>query len=220
MYTALHKNSPPSPEPSFPAGPDSALCRAAHAYAQRVSPPFLFNHVMRTFAFATVVGARGPRYDPEVLYVACVLHDLGLCDAVPTSSRFEVDGADAAKAFLAEQGMTAGDLDLVWDAIALHTTAVVPQRKSPEVGLVQVGAAIDVGVLPVDMVDAAALDEILDQWPRLGFKRALIQLLTRRLQVDPRAANSHVIADVGCRHVEGFERPNFCDVVGQSAFAE
>lgn len=189
-------------------------------YARRVSPPFLFNHVMRTYAFATVVGARGPAYDEELLCVGCVLHDLGLCDSVPTSARFEVDGADAAKEFLAQQGMQESDIEIVWDAIALHTTAIIPQRRSPEVALVQVGAALDVGVMPLEMVDDAALEEILDQWPRLGFKKAIIELLARRLGADPRAAASHVISDVGCRHVEGFVAPNFCDIVEQAAFAQ
>ncbi|MGH1348393.1 MAG: HD domain-containing protein [Nannocystales bacterium] len=200
--------------------PDSPLCVASRAYAERVSPPFLFNHVMRTYAFAATVGGRGPTYDAEVLYIGCILHDLGLCETVPTNERFEVDGADAAQEFLTRQGMPERQVELVWDAIALHTTAVIPQRKQPEIALVQLGAALDVGVVPLEMLSPGALEQILDRWPRLGFKQALMELLKQRLLDDPRAATSHVIADVGCRHVAGFETPNFCDTVAHSKFAE
>jgi len=200
--------------------PDSPLCVASRAYAQRVSPPFLFNHVMRTYAFAATVGGQGPAYDAEILYIGCLLHDLGLCETVPTHERFEVDGADAAKEFLTRQGMPEHQIELVWDAIALHTTAVIPQRKQPEIALVQLGAALDVGVVPLEMLSPHALEQILDSWPRLGFKQALVDLLKQRLLADPRAAASHVVADVGCQHIPGFSAPNFCDVVAHSQFAE
>ena len=35
--------------------PDTEICLAAMALARDHSPPFLFNHVMRTFAFGRAV---------------------------------------------------------------------------------------------------------------------------------------------------------------------
>jgi len=37
---------------------------------------------------------------PELLAVATILHDLGLTDRYTAESRFEVDGANAARSFL------------------------------------------------------------------------------------------------------------------------
>jgi len=47
--------------------------------------------------------------------------------------RFEVDGANAARAFLKERGIATLQLQLVWDAIALHNNpAPSLSTKSPK----------------------------------------------------------------------------------------
>ena len=124
--------------------PDTAVCLAAMALARDHSPPFLFNHVMRTFAFGRDAGAlRSVQYDKEMLFLGCVLHDLGLIEKFIGENRFEVDGADAAADFLSRQGYSDRKIATIWDAIALHTTPGVPQRKQPEIALLQLGAGID-----------------------------------------------------------------------------
>src|SRR5688572_17221629 len=131
--------------------PDSPLCEGATELARRVSEPFLFHHVMRSWAYAEWLGQRrGGKHDREVLYVATVLHDLGLTELAPVRERFEVEGADAAKEFLARQGMSERALELAWDAIALHTTAGIPVRKQAEVALCHLGIACDIRGLPDD----------------------------------------------------------------------
>jgi HD superfamily phosphodiesterase len=68
------------------------------------------------------------KFDSELLYVAALFHDLGLVDAYHTDTkRFEVDGADAARDFLRSHGIPEPSADLVWQAIALHTTPGIPQ---------------------------------------------------------------------------------------------
>ena len=51
-----------------------------------------------------------------------------------------MDAADAAATFLAAQNVEQSRIDRVWDAIAPHTTFSIPQKKSPEAALVQIGA--------------------------------------------------------------------------------
>src|SRR5207237_1821497 len=76
-----------------------------------------FNHAMRTYAFGKIVGERrGLRFDRELFYVAAVLHDPGLTDQAIASTRFELEGADAAKELLAREGMADADVDVVWEA--------------------------------------------------------------------------------------------------------
>ncbi len=200
--------------------PDSALCLAATDYARRVSPPSLFNHVMRTFAFGAVAGdAGGLVFDRELLYIGSVLHDIGLTDSAPHRARFEIDGADAAREFLSREGMRDADIDLVWEAIALHSTFGLPQRKRPEIALVQVGAAIDIGFAPVALV-GGALPAILEAWPRLHLKRELIELVERTYDRNPAVAlQSQVVADIMERR-RGIRAPNLCDVVASAAFTE
>src|SRR6202789_1189984 len=82
--------------------------------------------------------------DSELLAVAAVLHDLGLTDRYAAESRFEVDGANAARAFLMGRGISAPQIQLVWAAIALHTTPTLALHKEPEVVMTHSGIAVDV----------------------------------------------------------------------------
>ncbi len=85
--------------------PDTEMCVAAMELARDHSPPFLFNHVMRTFAFGRDAGVmQGAQYDAEMLFLGSVLHDLGLVERFIGEDRFEIDGADAAASFLSRQG--------------------------------------------------------------------------------------------------------------------
>ena len=65
---------------------DSEIARLATEVSRKQSPPYLFNHAVRTFLFGSLMGrATGQKFDEEVLYLACILHDLGLTE------RFEGD---------------------------------------------------------------------------------------------------------------------------------
>lgn len=201
--------------------PDSPICIATTEYAKRVSAPFLFNHVMRSYVFGELAGQSGAKkYDSELLYIGSVLHDIGLTDDMPANERFEIEGADAAQVFLSQQGMDDKSIDIVWDAIALHTTFGIPQRKQPEIALVQAGAALDVGVMPIDMIPPDFLERILDAWPRLNFKNAIIEALGGMMKRNPNAAQSNVVSDIAERTIPDFPRFNICDAIHGSGFHE
>lgn len=194
--------------------PDTELCRAAAELARRVSKPFLLNHVMRSWIYAEWLGQqRGAAYDREVLYVATVLHDLGLTDVVPVQWRFEIEGADAAKEFLARQGMAERRIELVWDAIALHTTAQIPLRKGPEVALCHLGIAHDIRGASKELTAAGVDERALAAYPRLALPTELVGSLVELYRKNPAAAASHAVADACDRLVPGYRRFNLCDVL-------
>jgi hypothetical protein len=197
--------------------PDSELCRASIEYARAVSEPFLFHHVMRSAIYADQIGrARGFQYDREVLCVSAVLHDLGLTRVAPVEARFEVEGADAAKEFLARQGMSERYLEIVWDAIALHTTAEIPLRKGPEIALCHMGIATDLALLPPGVVTDEVIDRVLDAYPWLDIGETLLASVVGLYERNPKAAMSHVVADTCERRVTGFRRFNFCDHLAET----
>lgn len=202
--------------------PDTPVCLAASELAQTVSEPFLFNHVCRTYAFGKLVGHAGEmKYDDEAFFVAAMLHDLGLTNKFAnTTHRFEVAGAEAAKLFLSERGWSDSRIELVWDAIALHSTPDIPQMKRPEIALVQAGAGLDVGAIPLDAISPEVMEQVLTSWPRLGFKNAMLEAVAAAAKRNPAAAFFTFVGDVGERHVEGFAPPNFCDVIQGAGFAE
>ena len=200
--------------------PDTSVCIAALELARNHSPPFLFNHVMRTYAFGQTAGAlQGTPYDEEMLFLGSVLHDLGLVETFIGEDRFEIDGADAASEFLSKQGYSDRKITVIWDAIALHTTLGVPQRKQPEIALVQLGAGIDVGAIPRSLVTPESVEIILAEYPRLGFKKAFLEALGAVVRRKPMTGVINLMGDVG-REQEHLPIPGFCDVIMHSEFDE
>ncbi len=103
--------------------PDSKMAREATQLVRDTESDLLFNHSRRVFLFGALTGERKQlKYDPELLYIGAMFHDMGL--VAPYSSkdeRFEVDSANAARDFLRQHGVSEEDVDQVWDAVALHT---------------------------------------------------------------------------------------------------
>ncbi len=117
--------------------PDSEICQKATQLVAAVSPTFLCNHCLRTFLFGDLLGQRdGLKCDRELLYLGAVMHDLGLTDRFDGEQRFEVDGADAARAFVLEHRLPDEKAEIVWEAITLHTSLGIASRKQPEIALV------------------------------------------------------------------------------------
>lgn len=200
--------------------PDTDICVAAMELARDHSPAFLFNHVMRSHSFGQAAGAlQNATYDPEVLFLGSVLHDLGLVEQFIRDDRFEIDGADAAADFLSRRGYPDRKIALIWDAIALHTTFAVPQRKQPEIALVQLGAGIDIGAVPRALLSAEAVEMILSEYPRLGFKQAFLDAMAAVIRRKPHTGAFNLMTDVA-RERECCSMPSFCDIVHRAEFAE
>ena len=126
--------------------PDSKIAREAAELVRQHESEMLFNHSVRVFLFGAMKGIRqNLKFDSELLFVAALFHDLGLVDAYHTETkRFEVDGADAAREFLKSHGIPELKADLVWEAIALHTTPGIPKYMRPEIALTNAGVLVDV----------------------------------------------------------------------------
>jgi HD superfamily phosphodiesterase len=96
--------------------PDSALGREATEFVREASTPLLFHHSRRVFLWASLQAERlSLGYDPELLYVGAMFHDVGLLEGHRSKhKRFEIDGANAARAFLERHGLPEENLKTVW----------------------------------------------------------------------------------------------------------
>lgn len=125
--------------------PDSQLAREVAQLIRDTESELLFNHSTRVYLWGALLGKRnGVAFDPELLYVASMFHDIGLTSAYRESEmRFEVDGANAARDFLRSHHVDEADVAKVWTAVALHTTPGIPEYMHGEIALMQAGAGMD-----------------------------------------------------------------------------
>lgn len=202
--------------------PDSALASEATEFIRSESGPLLFHHSRRVFLFGTLQGRRrGLEADPELLYVGAMFHDLGLVEAHRrTDQRFEVDGADAAHAFLGRHGFSEADRRAVWLAVALHTTPGIPEHLEPEVALVTAGVETDVLGLALDAIDPQVVREVTEAHPRPDFKEAILRAFLDGMKDRPDTTFGTMNDDVLAHFVPGFRRADFVEIIRGSAWSE
>jgi HD superfamily phosphodiesterase len=200
---------------SLIAIPDTRLAREATELIRSVESDLLYHHSLRVYAFGALQGdRRGLSYDPELVFIGAMFHDIGLVEGHRSADdRFEVDGANAAREFLAGHGVTGDALRIVWDAIALHTTPGIPQHKEPEVALVTAGVELDVLGFGYDDISADDREAVLAAYPRIDFKESIIQAFADGMAHRPETAFGTVNADVLAEKLPGYEPPNFCAII-------
>jgi hypothetical protein len=201
------------------SAPDTELTRKAASLIECVHNKPLLHHLHRTWWFAEFIGRkRGLKYDREAVYLASVLHDLGLTETYGADQRFEIDGADAASRFLLSHGYPESKAELVWDGIALHSSAGIADRKQPEIALIYIGAHVDVFGLFLDEITPSLVDDVLQLYPRIGMKAAFQEAVAEVVRKKPHTALGTGLVDVGHRHVHGFECANVCDLINDAPF--
>jgi hypothetical protein len=200
---------------------DTPLVRDAVEVSRSLLEPYLFNHVMRSWLFGILLseGVK-PAPDPELLALSAVLHDLGLTNRYAAEDRFEVDGANAARAFLKERGISTQQTQVVWDAIALHTTPTIALHKEPEVAMTHTGIAVDVLGVGLDRIPQDKQRAVLTEFPRLAFKNQFQACLCNVVRRKPATTFDNILRDFGSRYVEGFTPPNFADLFANAPFSE
>ncbi|MCJ0765546.1 HD domain-containing protein [Variovorax terrae] len=199
--------------------PQSQLAREITELVRDTASPLLFHHSSRVYYFGALAGKkRGLKFDPELLYCGCMFHDMGLTHRHSSACcRFEVDGANAARNFLHGHGIAQQDIDLVWTAIALHTTPGIPEFMHPVIALVTAGVEMDVlGLTYADYSDAER-EAVVAAHPRgPHFKEDILQAFHDGIQHKPQTTFGNVKADVLADKDPAFQPMNFCSVIRRS----
>ena len=196
--------------------PDSKLAREATELVHDTESTLLFNHSTRVYYFASLAGKRRRlKFDPELLYVAAMFHDMGLTPRYSSESdRFEVDGANAARGFLRQRNISQPEIDTVWTAIALHTTPGIPQYMHPVVALLTNGVEMDVLGIAYSEFSDSDRQAIVGAYPRTEhFKEDIIQAFYGGIRQKPETTFGNVKADVLADKDPKFQRINFCSVI-------
>jgi HD domain len=202
--------------------PDTKLAREATELVRESTTDLVYHHSRRVYWFGSLQGQnRGFSFDPELLYIGAMFHDLGLnAEYRGSGRRFEVDSADEARRFLQGNGVPEDSIRRVWTAIALHTTPGIPEFMEPEVALVTAGVEYDVLGIGYHDVSDADRAEITALHPRPDFKRSILAAFTEGIAPKPETTFGNVKADVLERYVPGYQRGNFVDTILNSDWPE
>jgi hypothetical protein len=203
------------------AVPDSAIARAATQLVRDTEDDLLFHHSRRVFFWGALTGERKSlKYDPELLYLGAMFHDMGLTSAHASPDlRFEVDGANAARDFMRGYGVAERDIEDVWAAIALHTTPGIPEHMRPTIALVTAGVEMDVLGIAYHDFTHAQREQVCACHPReRDFKENIIDHFARGIAAKPLTTFGNVKADVLALKDPSYTRQNFCALILGSAW--
>ncbi|SDJ97423.1 HD domain-containing protein [Nonomuraea jiangxiensis] len=204
------------------AVPDTRIAVEATELVRDTAPELIYHHSRRVYWFGSLQGRnRGLSFDPELLYVGAMFHDLGLGERFRDSGRrFEVDSADEARRFLQSRGVPEDSVRRVWTAIALHTTPGIPEFMEPEVALVTAGVEYDVLGIGFDDISDEERAEVVALHPRPNFKQRILRAFTEGIAPRPETTFGNVKADVLEHFVPGFRRGDFVATIQGSAWPE
>lgn len=201
--------------------PDTLVISRAIDFVRERSEPYLFNHAMRSWLFAAIIAQLNQTaHDGEVLAVATILHDVGLAEDFDGPLRFEVEGANAARAFARDQGLDDRRAQLIWDGVALNSTPSIALHKETEVALSTMGIGLDWGGFGYETLNEAQVAAVVDEFPRLEMKKQFTGAVCRIVETRPATTYDNFARDFGERFVKGYKPMSTVDYLLNSPFKE
>ncbi|MDF0529774.1 HD domain-containing protein [Tsukamurella sp. 8F] len=171
--------------------PTDPLASAAVDLARSTESESVFNHSVRSYMWALLLAehenlTQEADYDQGLLFAATVMHDLGTGSRATGRERFEVEGADLAATLLTQQGVPSRDVDRVWEAIAIHTSGGIAERRGVLAYLTREGVGVDFG-RGADIVDHEQR-AVHARYPRLSMVRSLVDAIVEKASRNDAAA--------------------------------
>ncbi len=167
--------------------PRTAAAIAALEVASAYHSPALLNHSVRAYVWAAADGmARGIGFDPELLYVAAMFHDIGLVPVFDSHTvAFEEAGGQVARVFAAGAGWPAERRERLSEVIVRHMWPEVDLAMDPEGHLLARSTAAEItGRNLGDWADSFKA-EVLARYPRLGLTQDFLACFQAQAERKP-----------------------------------
>ncbi|MEU8382305.1 HD domain-containing protein [Streptosporangium sp. NPDC048865] len=150
--------------------PETPAARGALEVATAYCSPALLNHSVRAYLFAAAYGAmNGIAFDDELLYVASMMHDLGLVKEFDSHTvPFEEAGGHVAWVFAAGAGWPVERRVRALEIVVRHMWDEVDPGKDPEGHLLELSTGLDISGRRAEDFPAELRAEVLERHPRLG----------------------------------------------------
>ncbi len=156
--------------------PDSEVAvRAAEAAAVWCSPA-LMNHNHRAYLWSAALGVlEGLPFDAELLYVAAMLHDLGLVPEYDNATLgFEVGGGHVGWMFAAGAGWPVRRRERVAEVVERHMWDSVDPAQDAEGYLLEAGTGLDISGRSPQSWPADLRADVLAAHPRLDLRAQFV----------------------------------------------
>ena len=175
---------------------DTAACRAAREVVAEYSSPALVNHCERSYLWSAALGERtGIAYDRELLYVAAMVHDLGLVPAFDNHlAPFEDAGGDVGWVFAAGAGWPRERRTRVKEIVIRHMWDEVDPAFDAEGHLLCEGTGLDISGRAPDRWPVSFRAEVLERFPRLGLPAEFIAAFQEQARRKPGCAAAAAVA--------------------------
>ena len=180
----------------------SPATTAAREVVGRYSSAALVNHCERAYLWSASLGQlKHVPYDAELLYVASMLHDLGLVPAFDNHlAPFEDAGGDVAWVFGAGAGWPAERRARVKEIIVRHMWGDVDPALDAEGHLLREATTLDISGCNADVWPSDFREEVLRRYPRLTLVSEFISAFEEQARRKPGcAAAAAVAAGLGAR---------------------
>jgi hypothetical protein len=169
--------------------PDTAAARTAREVAAAFCTPALAAHSSRSYLWAARYAAdRGIAHDAELLYVAAMVHDIGLVPVFDSATvPFEEAGGAVGWVFAAGAGWPVERRQRVRDIVVRHMwdAADVPAALDAEGHLLELATALDVSGRDPEGWPADFRAEVLDRYPRDGFGEEFLGCFQQQAERKP-----------------------------------
>ena len=165
--------------------PDSRLARLAEEAAEEQSV-HVKGHGYRTWAFGSALAALDRNeLDPEIFYVAGLLHDYGVAEAVPGED-FVLRSASRVERCVADAELDEAVALTIADSISIHSTPGITVERDGSSGFyVGAGAALDLAGLRCGDLTRSYFADVHAKHPRDGVTRAFIDHIAAEAKANP-----------------------------------
>jgi hypothetical protein len=149
--------------------PSTAVAEQALEVCTAYSSPALLHHCRRSYVWAAAYAVeRGIEFDAELLFVAAMLHDIGLTPSFDNHAvPFEVAGGHVAWVFGAGAGWPVQRRHRVAEIIVKHMWDSVDVAEDPEGFLLEIATGLDISGADPQLWPADLRAEVLADFPRL-----------------------------------------------------
>src|SRR5689334_18716814 len=175
---------------------DTPATRAAREVVAQYSSRALVNHCERSYLWSAALGdLSGIAHDRELLYVASMVHDLGLVPAFDNHlAPFEDAGGDVGWVFAAGTGWPPERRTRVKEIIVRHMWREVDPAFDIEGHLLCEGTGLDISGRNADTWPAAFRAEVLERFPRLDLIAEFLAAFQDQAERKPGCAAATAIA--------------------------